>query len=74
MSQSSKVTLEFLSRQLERVLTGLGAIEDQITVLTGMAARHDGALNGLATEFRGLAQAVNRADHRPRKLEDQEEP
>ncbi len=74
MSQSPKVTLEFLSRQLDRVLTRLGAIEDQITVLTGMAVRHDGALNGLATEFRGLVQSVNRADHRLRKLEDQEEP
>ena len=55
MSQSPKVTLEFLSRQLDRVLTRLGAIEDQITVL------------------RGLLQAVNGADHRLRKLEDQEE-
>ncbi len=49
------VSLEFLARQLERILTRLGAIEDQITVLTGMAIRHDGALTGLATEFRGLA-------------------
>jgi len=65
------VSLEFLSRQLDRVLTRLGAIEDQITVLTGMAIRHDGSLTGLATEFRGLAQALNRADHRLRKLEDQ---
>jgi len=66
------VTLEFLARQLERILTRLGAIEDQITVLTGMAIRHDGALDGLATEFRGFVQATNRADHRLRKLEDQE--
>ena len=66
------VTLEFLARQLERILTRLGAIEDQITVLTGMAIRHGGALNGLAIEFRGLVQATNRADHRLRKLEDQE--
>ena len=65
------VTLEFLARQQERVLTRLGAIEDQITVLTGMAIRHDGALTGLATQFRGLAQALSRADHRLRKLEDQ---
>ncbi len=60
----SDVTLEFVARQLERVLTRLGAIEDQLTVLTGMAIRHDGALNGLATEFRGLVQATSRADHR----------
>jgi hypothetical protein len=65
------ISIEFVSRQLDRVLTRLGAIEDQITVLTGMAIRHDGALNGLATEFRGLAQAVSRIDHRVRKLEDQ---
>ena len=56
-----KVSLEFLARQLERVLTRLGTIEDQITVLTGMAIRHDGALTGLATEFRGLAQLTSRA-------------
>jgi uncharacterized protein YigA (DUF484 family) len=66
------VTLEFLARQMERVLTRLGSIEDQLTVLTGMAIRHDGSLAGLATEFRGLVQATNRADHRLRKLEDQE--
>jgi hypothetical protein len=66
------VTLDFLARQLERVLTRLGAIKDQITVLTGMAIRHDGSLTGLATEFRGLARATNRAEHRLRKLEDHE--
>ncbi len=71
MTGDEKVSLEFVSRQLDRVLTRLGAIEDQITVLTGMAIRHDGALTGLATEFRGLAQALTRADHRLRKLEDQ---
>jgi len=65
------VSLEFLARQLERVLTRLGAIEDQITVLTGMAIRYGGALTGLATEFRGLAQTLSCADYRLRKLEDQ---
>jgi hypothetical protein len=69
---SQDVSLEFLARQLERVLSRLGAIEDQITVLTGMAIRHDGALTGLATEFRGLVQSVGRIDHRLRKLEDSE--
>ena len=64
------VSLEFIARQLERVLNRLGAIEDQITALTGMAIRHGGASTGLATEFRGLAQALNRADQRLRKLED----
>jgi hypothetical protein len=53
------VSLEFLAGQGERVLSRLGAIDDQITVLTGMAIRHDGALTGLATEFRGLVQSVS---------------
>jgi hypothetical protein len=70
ISMAQDVSLEFLARQLDRILTRLGAIEDQITVLTGLAIRHDGALTGLATEFRGLARAVNRADRRLRKLED----
>ena len=68
---ADEVSLEFVSRQLDRVLTRLGAIEDQLTVLSGMAIRHDGALTGLATEFRGLAQSVSRIDHLLRKLEDQ---
>ena len=67
---ADEVSLEFLARQLERILNGLGALEDQITVLTGMAIRHDGALTGLATEFRRLVPTVNRADQRLRKLED----
>ena len=58
------VALEFVARQLELILTRLGAIEDQITVLTGMVNRDGGALNFLATEFRGLVQASNRANHR----------
>jgi hypothetical protein len=65
------VSLEFVSRQLDRVLDRLGAIEDQITVLTGMAMRHDGSLAGLAVEIRGLMQSVSRAELRLRKLEDE---
>jgi hypothetical protein len=65
------VSLEFGSRQLDRVLDRLGAIEDQITVLTGMAMRHDGSLAGLAVEIRGSMQSVSRAELRLRKLEDE---
>ena len=64
------VSLDFLASQLERVLNRLGAVEDQITVLTGMAIRLDGAVNGLATEMRGLVQSINRIEHRLRRVED----
>jgi hypothetical protein len=60
------VSLEFVSRQLGRVPDRLGAIEDQITVLTGMTTRHDGSLAGLAVEIRGLMQSVSRAELRLR--------
>jgi len=64
------VWLDFLASQLERVLNRLGAVEDQITVLTGMTIRLDGAVNGLATEMRGLVQSINRIEHRLRRVED----
>jgi hypothetical protein len=62
--------VDVLASQLERVLNRLGAVEDQITVLTGMTIRLDGAVNGLATEMRGLVQSINRIEHRLRKVED----
>jgi hypothetical protein len=66
----TEVSLDFLAGQLERVLNRLGAVEDQITVLTGMTIRLDGAVNGLTTEMRGLVQSINRIEHRLRKVED----
>jgi hypothetical protein len=64
------VSLDFLASQLERVLNRLGAVEDQITVLTGMTIRLDGAVNGLPTGMRCLVQSINRIEHRLRKVED----
>ncbi len=64
------VTLDFLARQLDRVLDRVGAVEDPITVLTGIAIRLDGAVQGLAVEMRGLAQSVSRIEHRLRKVEE----
>jgi len=65
------ITLEFIARQLDRVLDRLGAMEDQITVLTGMGMRVDGSVDGLATEVRGMYRLLDRMEKRVRKLEDQ---
>ena len=51
---AEEITLEFIARQLERMLDRIGTIEDQITVLTGIAMRLDGSLEGLAIEVRDL--------------------
>jgi hypothetical protein len=74
------VTLEFLGRQMERLQDRFGSMEDQMTVLTGIVMRMDstirglvGALDGLATEVRGLYRLSDRLERRVRKLEDQEE-
>jgi len=67
-----KGTLEFLSRQVDRVLDRIGAIEDQITVLTGMTMRVDGAVEGLAVESRGMYRLVDRLSQRVKKLEEKE--
>jgi len=62
--------VDFLASQLDRVLNRLGAVEDQITVLTGTTIRLDGAVNRLAAEMRGMVQSINRIEHRLRKVED----
>jgi hypothetical protein len=68
-----EVSNEFISHQLDRVLDRLGAIEDQITVLTGMTTRNNGSITGLVLEIQGLVQAMNRTHNRLIKLEDAEQ-
>jgi hypothetical protein len=64
------VTLDFLGRQMERLFDRLGAVEDQVGVLTGMVIRLDGSVHGLAVEVAALARSFSRLDARVRKLED----
>jgi hypothetical protein len=69
---AEEITLEFVARQLDRVLDRVGTVEDQITVLTGIAMRLDGSFEGLATEMRGMYRLLDRMERRVRKLEDSE--
>jgi hypothetical protein len=62
---AEKITLAFIARQQRDILSRLisideriGKIEDDVTVLTGMAIRND-----------GLLRLVTRFDQRLRKLE-----
>ena len=52
MIEEAPITLEFVARQLDRVLDRLGTLQDQITILTGIWIRLDGAVESLATEVR----------------------
>jgi hypothetical protein len=67
------VTLEFIARRLEaiqiEVRDELKNMRDSITVLTGMAIRVEGAVNGLTMEIAGLRSMVLDHDRRLRLLE-----
>jgi hypothetical protein len=67
---AEEITLEFIARQLERMFDRIGTVEDQITVLTGIAMRLDGSLEGLAVEVRGMVRLLDRLERRVRKLEE----
>ena len=50
---AEEVTLEFLAKQLDKVLDRQGAMEDQITVLTGITMRLEGQMTGMSGQFAG---------------------
>jgi hypothetical protein len=60
------VTLEFIGRQLERVLEEQGRVRDSIDVLTGITIRLEGAVSGLTLEIAGLRGMVLRHDRQLR--------
>lgn len=66
----TEITLEFVARQLDRVLDQIGTMRDEITVLTGITMRLDGAIEGLTVEMRGLYRLHSRLENRIRKLEE----
>jgi hypothetical protein len=46
----TELDFNFLARQNERILTELGSLRDDITVLTGITTRLEGAVDGLSVE------------------------
>ncbi|MCS6877318.1 MAG: hypothetical protein NZP72_03355 [Geminicoccaceae bacterium] len=65
MTAGGKLTLAFLARQQERILEDHGRMRDDLTVLSGMAMRLDGVIQGLTLEIRG---AHSRYDRLAREL------
>jgi hypothetical protein len=55
---AEEVTLEFLAKQLNKVLDRMGAMEDQITVLTGITMRLEGQMAGMSARFEGLGRGA----------------
>jgi len=65
------VNLEFLARQMERVLTEVGSLCDDMSVLTALALRLDATMTGVHQELRATHSQIQRMNDRVRKLEDQ---
>lgn len=60
----------FLARQVERLITDVGSLRDDIGVLTAMGLRTDGLMAALLQETRATHTQIARMNDRIRKLED----
>lgn len=61
---------EFLAHQMERVLTEIGSLRDDMSVLTALALRLDATMTGVQQELRATHARIQRMNDRVRKLED----
>ena len=48
------VTLDFLARRQKNILDEVGEFRDQLTILTAICMRVEGAVNALTTEVRAV--------------------
>ena len=65
------ITLEFLARQLDRVLTEQAAMRDDIRVLTPIVLRHENTLVDMLQQMRTMVAQHQRFNDRLRRLEEQ---
>ena len=61
---------DFLARQMERMISEVGRLRDEMTVHTATIVRLDGTVSGLVQEVRAIHTWMARMDDRVRKLED----
>lgn len=70
MSAMTEPDLNFLAKQLDRVLTEIGTLRDEVMVLSAMVIRLDATVDGLKQEIRAVHAQNTRHDARIRKLEE----
>jgi hypothetical protein len=66
----AEVTLEFISRQLEKVLAEQAAIRDEFLVLGARMDRLEAGVTVLIAETRALRREIGRMNDRITKLEE----
>lgn len=64
------VTLEFLARQQEKILTEMAIAREDALVSTSILMRMDGTLSGLVNEIRATHAQISRLNNRIKVLED----
>ena len=71
MSDDATPDLTLILRQLRQLMTEVGAIRDDMAVLTAIVMRQDGTLSALLTEVRAMHAQHGRLANRVRDLEAQ---
>jgi hypothetical protein len=61
--------LGLIARQQRQILTEIGSLRDDMTVLTSIALRQDGTLTALLGEVRAMHSQHGRLANRVRELE-----
>ena len=68
-NENQGVDLNFLARQMDRMLGDVANTRDDITVLTAMVGRVESSLQALTVEVRAMQRQFGRLNDRVRKLE-----
>jgi hypothetical protein len=74
MSDNPEVTpdLTLIARQQRQILTEMGSMRDDLSVLTAIAMRQDATLTALLTEVRAMHSQHSRLANRVREIEARE--
>jgi hypothetical protein len=70
----AEVSMEFLARQIERLINDVGTLRDDVAVQTAMAMRHESSIQAVLAELRTIHTRDSRIDQRLRRLEDLQQP
>ncbi len=62
--------LSFVTRQIERLMTDVASVRDDMAVLTAIVLRLDGSMTALLQETRATHTQIARMNGRIRRLED----
>lgn len=65
------VTLDFIGKQLERVIAEQNSIRDDLRILTTIVPRLEATLNGVLDQLHAMVSQHQRFDARLRRLEEE---